>query len=157
MANEKRAVKPLLNAASRAGLVCALLCASEAAGAALAGQVPSPVSVTLPQGLAASTTFVLPAGPQTKLVVVNALRIRNPSRISSLEIAYSRFSLYADDGAYYPVSPKTKSLIDALPEGSVGIGQATEGSLAFEVPAGVGHGVLNFYTYEYNIDFPSSY
>lgn len=145
-----------MKTASRAPALLAALVLSAAPGGAAADETPSPVTVTLPGGLVASTTLVLPASPKTKLVVVNALRIRNPSRVSPLEIAYSRFSLYAD-GAYYPVSAKTKWLVGALPEGSLGIGESTEGSIAFEVPADVGRGVLNFCTYEYGADFPSSY
>ena len=139
-------------------LVSLAVAASTLFGAVMAvAEPPSPVIVTLPKGLVATTTLVLPASSSTKLVVINFLRIHNRSRMSSLEITYRQFSLSADDGNVYPVSPRTKSLIGALSEGSLPIGGSTDGSIAFEVPEGVVHAVLNFYSYQYDVVYPSSY
>jgi hypothetical protein len=122
------------------------------------GDQQTPVQVTLPQGMTATTTSVMPGPtPDTKYVVINWLRLFNQSKLQPLNIDYKDFRLRAENGDFFDVDRKvTRSLLSPLSEESLGVGQEATGSLAFKVPATMRTAHLGYYVIQFDAIYPSN-
>jgi len=119
----------------------------------------TPVQVTLPEGFTSTTNEVRPGPTEaTKYLIINALRVRNQSRLQPLNVDYKDFVLrdfFGYDTPYHIDVKYTKALPISLSEGSLGPGQYTVGAIAFLVPATMRKALLWYYVYQFDATYPT--
>jgi hypothetical protein len=122
---------------------------------ARAGDKPTPVDVSFPRGMTASAISVTPGpDPQTKYVVIDALKVRNGSRVQPLHIDYKDFKLRGTAGDLHTVDRKrTESLHFSLIQTTLRPGQSTTGSLAFLVPASLRKATLLYHVNQFDANY----
>jgi|GEM_PF-1297092 len=102
------------------------------------------VTIRLPLGFTSSGTVVDPGTPGQEYVVVENVRLKNPSNVRPQAFRLSEFQLIVGDKRYTPTPRPHLGAIDLSQDGILSPSEVLMTNLSFLVPADAAHAVLEF-------------
>ena len=102
------------------------------------------VTVRLPMGITSSGTLVDPGTPGHEYVVVEGVRLKNPSNVRPQAFRLPEFQLIVGDKRYTPTPRPHLGAIDLSQDGILSPSEVLMTNLSFLVPADAAHAVLEF-------------